>query len=587
MITLATRRRRARSRAALVAPRFLKDVRRAGRRASARVAALADRRRAGPVRHARIAHRSAISSIRGSPSAPTAPSPPTPANASSGRECCTAQTQLVAEELSVPLDRVRADSVRHRRRARIRARRRAASRRPTNFNERNLAQAGATAREALLRLAATRLGVPRRSARGCRRRHRGEERRVQAGDLRRAGRAGRSSTSRSMRRPSGSRRASGRCSARPVRASTWRRWRPAGSSSCTTCACRACCTARVVRPPAVGATLVERRRELDPRSLPGVVKVVVKKNFVGVVAEKPWQAMQAAAQLKATWTRWRRRCPPQRDFYDYLRTQPSRDAFVVNSQRRRRSSCAAAAAIAEGHLPASVSDARVDGHVVRGRRRAGRQGDGLVADAVGVSDAKRRGHAAWPASRQRPRDLHARVRLLRDQRRRHRVVRRGVAVAGGRANRCACSSRARTRWPGRTTASPTRSISASALDADGNDRRLGLRGVVRRRSAAGPATTRPATSSPACSPGFEPAPFTPRRPRERRRASSATAATPRRRMCRARRRQRCGGAGTITSERVLTHTRRARRSSPDRCGRRRGCRTRSRMSASSTRSPRT
>ena len=29
------------------------------------------------------------------------------------------------------------------------------------------------------------------------------------------------------------------------------------------------------------------------------------------------------------------------------------------------------------------------------------------------------------------------------------------------------------------------------LDADGDDRRVGLRGVVRRRSAAGPATTRP------------------------------------------------------------------------------------------------
>ena len=31
---------------------------------------------------------------------------------------------------------------------------------PTNFNQRNLAQAGATAREALVRLAANALGVP-------------------------------------------------------------------------------------------------------------------------------------------------------------------------------------------------------------------------------------------------------------------------------------------------------------------------------------------------------------------------------------------------------------------------------------------
>ena len=32
--------------------------------------------------------------------------------------------------------------------------------------------------------------------------------------------------------------------------------------------------------------------------MPGVVKVVVRKNFVGVVAEKPWQAMQTADELK-------------------------------------------------------------------------------------------------------------------------------------------------------------------------------------------------------------------------------------------------------------------------------------------------
>ena len=58
---------------------------------------------------------------------------------------------------------------------------------------------------------------------------------------------------------------------------------------------------RVVRPPAVGATLVSVD-ESSVRDLPGVVKVVVKKNFVGVVAEKPWQAMQAAEKLKVTWT---------------------------------------------------------------------------------------------------------------------------------------------------------------------------------------------------------------------------------------------------------------------------------------------
>jgi CO/xanthine dehydrogenase Mo-binding subunit len=76
-----------------------------------------------------------------------------------GQGLYTAQTQLIAEELSVPLSRVRliqcdtaltpdqgttSGSQSH----------------PTNFNHSNLAQAGASAREALLQLASERLSVP-------------------------------------------------------------------------------------------------------------------------------------------------------------------------------------------------------------------------------------------------------------------------------------------------------------------------------------------------------------------------------------------------------------------------------------------
>src|SRR5207302_507937 len=57
----------------------------------------------------------------------------------------------------------------------------------------------------------------------------------------------------------------------------------------------------VVRPPAVGATLVSID-DSSVRDLAGVVKIVVTKNVVGVVAEKPWQALQAAGALRATWT---------------------------------------------------------------------------------------------------------------------------------------------------------------------------------------------------------------------------------------------------------------------------------------------
>jgi len=86
----------------------------------------------------------------------------------------------------------------------------------------------------------------------------------------------------------------------------------------------------VVRPPTVGAT-VDHVDETSVKDEPGVVKVVVRKNFVGVVAQKPWQAMQAAVKLKVTWTPGTQ-LPKQSEFYDHLRTLPSRDAALVDSK---------------------------------------------------------------------------------------------------------------------------------------------------------------------------------------------------------------------------------------------------------------
>jgi CO/xanthine dehydrogenase Mo-binding subunit len=65
--------------------------------------------------------------------------------------------------------------------------------------------------------------------------------------------------------------------------------------------------------------------------MPGLVKVVVRKNFVGVVAEKPWQAEQAARRLKVEWSAGRR-IPDQRTFYQHLRSQTAtRDTLSVFS----------------------------------------------------------------------------------------------------------------------------------------------------------------------------------------------------------------------------------------------------------------
>jgi CO/xanthine dehydrogenase Mo-binding subunit len=59
---------------------------------------------------------------------------------------------------------------------------------------------------------------------------------------------------------------------------------------------------RVVRPPAFGATL-ENVDETSIKDVAGVVKVVRQGNFLGVVAESEWGAIKAAEKLKASWSK--------------------------------------------------------------------------------------------------------------------------------------------------------------------------------------------------------------------------------------------------------------------------------------------
>src|SRR5437868_13520989 len=72
--------------------------------------------------------------------------------------------------------------------------------------------------------------------------------------------------------------------------------------------------------------------ENSVKDLPGIVKVVVRKNFVGVVAEKPWQAIQAANKLKVSWSPGTG-LPKHSEIHDYLRNKkPTRDTYQVNSK---------------------------------------------------------------------------------------------------------------------------------------------------------------------------------------------------------------------------------------------------------------
>jgi CO/xanthine dehydrogenase Mo-binding subunit len=60
---------------------------------------------------------------------------------------------------------------------------------------------------------------------------------------------------------------------------------------------------RVVRPTAIGAQLLSVD-ESSVSGIPGVVKVVRDGNFLAVVARTEWGAIRAAQQLKATWSDW-------------------------------------------------------------------------------------------------------------------------------------------------------------------------------------------------------------------------------------------------------------------------------------------
>ena len=244
-----------------------------------------------------------------------------------GQGMHTAQIQVIAEELGVPVARIRlvqcdtavtpdqgttSGSQSH----------------PTNFNERNLAQAGATAREALLQLAAARLGVAADQltiADGFVAVRSDATKKVSYADLVGGKKFNVALDPKAARKPA-------------------REWKVLGTSV-PRVDMPAMATGqlvfvhnirmpgmvhgRVVRPPEVGATLV-RVDEASVANVPGLVKVVVRKNFVGVVAEKPWQATQAAAKLKATWSPGIG-LPSQQRFYEHLRTQPSRDTLNVDS----------------------------------------------------------------------------------------------------------------------------------------------------------------------------------------------------------------------------------------------------------------
>jgi nicotinate dehydrogenase subunit B len=87
---------------------------------------------------------------------------------------------------------------------------------------------------------------------------------------------------------------------------------------------------KVVRPPTFGATVAS----VDSSSiagLPGNPQAVVVKDFVGVVADSEWHALKASQALNVTWSPPNSSLPDATTFFTWMTQQPSSDSYVMNT----------------------------------------------------------------------------------------------------------------------------------------------------------------------------------------------------------------------------------------------------------------
>lgn len=90
---------------------------------------------------------------------------------------------------------------------------------------------------------------------------------------------------------------------------------------------------RILRPPSPAASLAS----LDTapvEKMPGVLKVVRDGSFVGVIAQKEWQAIQAVRALAAA-SHWNEResLPPQGQLYQAVLQSPAQDKVLVDQHQ--------------------------------------------------------------------------------------------------------------------------------------------------------------------------------------------------------------------------------------------------------------
>jgi nicotinate dehydrogenase subunit B len=88
---------------------------------------------------------------------------------------------------------------------------------------------------------------------------------------------------------------------------------------------------RLVRPPSSSAQFVSVD-EASIKHIPGIVKVVQRGNFVGVVAEREEQAVLASQQLKVEWAETPS-MPPMNELYSYMLSLPTEDTILIDDDQ--------------------------------------------------------------------------------------------------------------------------------------------------------------------------------------------------------------------------------------------------------------
>jgi nicotinate dehydrogenase subunit B len=290
-----------------------------------------------------------------------------------GQGIFTTQTQLVAEELCVPVSRVKliqCDTAITPDQGTTSG----SQSTPTNFNSENLALAAATAREALLRLAAEKLG--------------GSIDHLTAADGVITGTTGRRVTYQEL---VGGQHFNLTLNAKAKRRSV-QQWTVLGKpvpsldraalmtgrfEFVASVRVPGMLHGRVVRPPEMGATVASVDQG-SVRHIPGVSKVVVRQNFVGVVAETQYQAGLAARQLVVRWNPGPD-LPLQKGFFEHLQKQPSHDTLSVDSGDVDRELAAA-------------------GRVLRARYTYPYQMHGSVGASCAVADVESDQATIWSAT---------------------------------------------------------------------------------------------------------------------------------------------------------------------------------------------